>query len=44
MTLNRKDGSDFSSHVGATLSGADSKTVTLIVFYCTVPDVEEEKD
>ena len=44
VTLNRKDGSAFSSYVGATLTGVKSTTVTLLVFYCTVPDVEEEKD
>lgn len=38
VTLNRKDGSAFGSYVGATLSGVNSNTTTLIVFYCTVPD------
>ena len=38
ITLTRKDGSAFSSYVGASLSGVNSTTVTLLVFYCTVPD------
>lgn len=38
ITLNRKNGSAFGSYVGATLSGVNSTTTTLIVFYCTVPD------
>lgn len=42
VTLNRKDGSAFSSYVGATLSGVNSSTVTLLVFYCTVPDEEKK--
>lgn len=42
VTLNRKDGSAFSSYVGAKLTGVNSNTVTVLVFYCTVPDVELE--
>jgi hypothetical protein len=38
ITLTRKGGSAFSSYVGASLSGVNSTTVTLLVFYCTVPD------
>ena len=38
ITLTRKDGSAFSSYVGASLSGVNSTTATLLVFYCTVPD------
>ena len=38
VTLNKKDGSAFSAYVGATLSGVNTDTVTLVVFYCTVPD------
>ncbi len=38
VTLNKKDGSAFSAYVGATLSGMNTDTVTLVVFYCTVPD------
>ena len=34
----RKDGSAFGAYVGAELSGVTSTTVTLVVFYCTVPD------
>ena len=37
VVLNKKDGDDFAAYVGATLSGAESTTKTLIVFYCTVP-------
>ena len=38
ITLMRKDGSAFGAYVGAELSGVTSTTVTLVVFYCTVPD------
>lgn len=44
VTLNRKDGSAFGSYVGATLSGVGSRTVTLLVFYCTVPDISKEEE
>jgi len=43
ITLNKKDGSAFSSYVGATLSGVSSKTTTVLVFYCTVPDEEDDE-
>ncbi|WP_029502407.1 phage tail protein [Lachnoclostridium phytofermentans] len=38
ITLNRKDGSAFGSYVGATLSGVQSTTTTVVVFYCTISD------
>ncbi len=38
IILMRKDGSAFGAYVGAELSGVTSTTVTLVVFYCTVPD------
>lgn len=41
VTLTKKDGSAFSSYVGARLSGVNSSTTTLLVFYCTVPSEEE---
>ena len=41
ITLNRSGGSEFGSYVGATLSGVDTSTSTLLVFYCTVPTDEE---
>lgn len=44
VTLNRKSGSAFGAYVGATLTGANSKTVTLLVFYCTVPDETEDEE
>lgn len=44
VTLNRKSGSAFGAYVGATLTGANSKTVTLLVFYCTVPDDTEDEE
>ena len=44
ITLNKKDGSAFSSYVGATISGVSSKTTTVIAFYCTVPDETEEEE
>lgn len=40
VTLNKKGGDDFASYVGATITGVESSTVTLIVFYCTVPSEE----
>lgn len=44
VTLNRKDGSAFGAYVGATLTGANSKTVTLLVFYCTIPTETEDEE
>lgn len=38
VTLNRSGGTEFGSYVGATLTGVGSDTVTLLVFYCTVPE------
>lgn len=40
VILNKKDADDFSSYVGATISGVESSTITLLVFYCTVPEEE----
>lgn len=37
LTLNRSDNSEFGTFVGATLSGVNSDTSTLLVFYCTLP-------
>ena len=38
ITLLRRSGSAFGAYIGAELSGVTSTTVTLVVFYCTVPD------
>ncbi len=43
VVLDKKDGSAFGAYVGATLSGVKSDTVTLLVFYCTVPDESEDE-
>ena len=40
ITLNKKDGDDFSYYVGATITGVESSTVSLVIFYCTVPEDE----
>ena len=37
IRLNRKGTSDFSSYVGATISGVKSDTSTVVSFYCTLP-------
>lgn len=37
VTLNRKEGSEFGEYIGASLSGVNSSTSTLLVFYCTLP-------
>lgn len=37
VTLNRKEGSEFEEYIGASLSGVNSNTTTLLVFYCTLP-------
>lgn len=42
VTLNRRGGREVGSYIGATLSGVSSTTTTLLVFYCTVPDQNEE--
>ena len=44
VTLTRKSGSAFAAYVGATLTGVNADTVTLLVFYCTVPEVSEEEE
>lgn len=43
VTLTKKDTTEFSPYVGAKLSGVNSDTSTLLVFYCTVP-VDKEDD
>lgn len=42
ITLNRRGGSAFGAYVGATLSGVNAATTTVVVFYCTVPAETEE--
>lgn len=42
VKLNKKSGSAFAAYVGATLSGVNSSTSTLLVFYCTVPNTEDD--
>lgn len=44
VTLLRRGGSEFDAFIGATLSGVSAATVTLLVFYCTVPVDEEETE
>jgi len=44
VTLLRRGGSEFDAFIGATLSGVTAETVTLLVFYCTVPVDEEETE
>ena len=43
ITLLRKDDYEFNPFVGARLSGVNSDTATLVVFYLTVP-IDEEED
>ena len=43
IDLIRKDEYEFNPFVGATLSGVNSDTVTLVVFYLTVPTDEKEE-
>lgn len=43
IDLIRKDEYEFNPYVGATLSGVNSDTVTLVVFYLTVPTDEKEE-
>ena len=43
VTLLRRGGSEFGTYIGTTLSGVSAATVTLLVFYCTVPVDEEEE-
>ena len=38
ITLNRSGGTELGFYVGATLTGVLSDSVTLLVFYCTVPE------
>lgn len=42
IELTKSEGSAFGEYIGAKLSGVSSTTVTLVVFYCTIP-VEDEK-
>ena len=44
VTLLRRGGSEFDAYIGATLSDVTAATVTLLVFYCTVPVDEEESE
>ena len=45
VTLIRRGSSEFDAYIGASLSGVSATTVTLLVFYCTVPvDQEETED
>ena len=44
VTLIRRGSSEFDAYIGATLSGVSASTVTLMVFYCTVPVDEEETE
>ncbi len=43
VTLTRRGSSDFNPYIGASISGVNSTTVTLVVFYLTVP-VDDEVD
>ena len=42
ITLIRKEGYEFNPYVGARLSGVNSDTATLVVFYLTIPTDEKE--
>lgn len=42
IELTKSEGSAFGEYIGAKLSGVSSTTVTLVVFYCTIP-AEDEK-
>jgi len=44
VTLIRRGGSELDAYIGATLSNVSAATVTLLVFYCTVPVDEEETE
>lgn len=41
IELTRREGSAFGEYIGAKLSGVSSTTISVVVFYCTIP--EEEK-
>ena len=41
VTLTRRGSSDFNPYIGASISGVNSNTVTLVVFYLTVPIDDE---
>lgn len=41
ITLTRSGGSEFGTYIGAALSGVNTTTATLLVFYCTVPTDSE---
>ena len=43
VTFIREGSSVFGAYVGAELTDVSSTTTTLLVFYCTVPDVEEDE-
>ena len=42
ITLLRKEGSAFEEYVGAELSGVESTTVTVVAFYCTIPEEADD--
>ena len=44
ITLLRREGSAFGAYIGAELSGVNSSTVSLVVFYCTVPDDADDNE
>ena len=41
IELTRREGSACGEYVGATLSGVSSTTVSVVAFYCTIPDEDE---
>ena len=43
IELIRKEGYEFNPFIGARLSGVNSDTETLVVFYLTVPSDEKEE-
>ena len=42
IELTRREGSAFGEYIGAKLSGVNSTTVSVVAFYCTIPDEEGE--
>ncbi len=42
ITLMRREASAFGEYIGAELSGVESATVSLVVFYLTVPDDKDD--
>lgn len=41
IELTRREGSAFGEYIGAKLSGVSSTTVSVVAFYCTIPDEDE---